>query len=70
MTGPGDIQDADVFDTEPPDPEQVARKLHAVRLEAGLERLGWLELVDVDREIRIEVVGVLLRWLRRQGGIR
>jgi len=61
MTGFGDYEDADAFDTAPADPEQVARKL--VELDGG----DWRDLDDEHQARRIAIVVALLAWLRRQG---
>jgi hypothetical protein len=66
----GDFTDDDALDTEPADPEQVARKLHAIRLERGLEADEWEELVEERRALLVAVIGRLLAWLRRQGSLR
>jgi hypothetical protein len=63
----GDFDADDALDTEPADPEQVARKLHAIRRERGLESEEWDELVEERRALLIAIVGRLLAWLRRQG---
>ncbi len=60
----GDFEEADAYDTAPPDPEQVARKL------AALEGGGWDDLPADEQTRRRQVIGDLLAWLRRQGGIR
>jgi hypothetical protein len=54
MSDFGDFEDDDAFDTEPADPEQVARKLRAL-LDRGLDDVG--------------VAVLLLAWLRRQGAL-
>ena len=67
MTDFGDFDPDDALDTEPADPEQVARKLHRLRLNAGWEGTDWNNLDAVDRGELIQVMVVLLDWLRRQG---
>ena len=67
MTDFGDFEDDDAFDTEPADPEQVARKLHRIRREYGQEVFAWEDLDDGGRAVRVAVVTLLLAWLRRQG---
>jgi hypothetical protein len=57
----GDFDDDDALDTEPADPEQVARKLH--RLEGG----RWDDLTVMQQVARIEIIARLLAWLHRQG---
>jgi hypothetical protein len=65
----GDFDVDDALDTEPADAEQVARKLHELRLRAEVADDGrsWDELEGDERGVRIEVLVVLLAWLRRQG---
>lgn len=65
----GDFDDDDAFDTEPPDPEQVAIKLQRYRREHEASH-DWEELTNEQRRIAIVIMGRLLEWLRRQGGIR
>lgn len=67
MTDFGDFDQADATDTEPADPEQVARKLHRLREENGLEVGGWEDLDIHQRTLRIVIIAALLDWLRRQG---
>ena len=68
MTDFGDYETADAFDTEPADPEQVARKLQTLRVAEGLSTTNWDDdLTDGAKLVRIVVVGRLLDWLRRQG---
>lgn len=64
MSDFGDWDDDDAWANEPPDPEQVARKLH--RLEGG----RWEDLTDEQRAARIALFVLLLAWLRRQGALR
>jgi hypothetical protein len=63
----GDFDVDDAYDTEPADPEQVARKLHALRLEHDLDDLEWNDLAPSERTALVQVVVRLLAWLRRQG---
>ncbi len=65
----GDFDADDAVDTEPADPEQTAIKLHALRRERGLETGRWDDLEDWQRAVRVELVAVLLAWLRRQGAL-
>jgi len=62
----GDFDPDDAVDTEPADPEQVARKIQRYRE----ERLGdgaWEDLTDAGRLVRIGIIVDLLAWMRRQG---
>jgi hypothetical protein len=63
----GDWEEDDSFDLEPADPEQVARKLHRLRLDRGREPLEWDALGDVERSVLIDIIAGLLAWMRRQG---
>lgn len=63
----GDFDDEDAFDLEPADPEQVARKIHELRLRENLENVEWDRLDQWERAAIITVVVGLLAWLRRQG---
>lgn len=62
-----DFDDDDAADTEPADPEQVARRLHQLRRREGFEIEEWDELDAGERGALIQIVAVLLAWLRRQG---
>jgi hypothetical protein len=63
-----DFEDDDAFDTEPADPEQVARKLHRLRRDEGLDDgLDWDQLNPIKQVLLILIVTRLLDWLRRQG---
>lgn len=63
----GDFDEDDAFDLEPADPEQVARKLHELRLLEGRETVDWDALDDVERGRLIQIIFVLLAWMLRQG---
>jgi hypothetical protein len=63
----GDHEPADSFDTAPADPEQVARKLHELRLRDGLESARWDDLSKPHRARIVLVVTALLAWGRRGG---
>jgi len=64
----GDFDDDDAFDREPPDPEQVAIKLHKLRRQH--ENLPtWELLSDDERQNAIAVIVLLLAWLKRQGAL-
>lgn len=67
MSDFGDFDEDDAFDNEPADPEQVARKIHELRLREGFEIADWDRLPAVDRAVLIVIVEALLAWLRRQG---
>jgi hypothetical protein len=60
-----DIDDA--YDPEPADPEQVARRLHRMRRRQGFETQRWEDLDVDDRDALVQMIVVLLAWLRRQG---
>jgi hypothetical protein len=63
----GDFDPDDAADTEPADPEQVARKLHRLREDQGLEVGRWEDLDLNQQTVRIVIIAALLDWLRRQG---
>lgn len=63
----GDFDDDDVIDHEPADPEQVARRIHELRLREGFEMTPWEHLNAAERGVLIQIIVVLLAWLRRQG---
>jgi hypothetical protein len=67
MSDFGDFDDDDAFGTEPADPLQVARKLHDLRRREGFEITDWNTLTEHDRGALVQIVTVLLAWLRRQG---
>ena len=67
MSGFGDFDDDDAYDTAPADPEQVARKLQRLRLDLGLERDDWDDLTEEHRVAATLAVAILLAWLKRQG---
>ena len=69
MSDFGDFDEDDALDTEPADPEQVARKLHGYFREHGVEPIEWDDLTNDQRVMRIFVVTRLLAWLRRQGAL-
>lgn len=68
----GDFEDDDAFDTAAPDPEQVARKIIALRRELSADTIEptWQFVPEHERALTIAVVTRLLDWLRRQGGLR
>ena len=63
----GDFDDDDALDTEPADPEQVARKLHALRAARGFEVASWDRIGEPERSDLVAIVADLLAWLRRSG---
>jgi type II secretory pathway component PulM len=65
----GDFEEADAFDTDQPDPEQVAIKISRLRRDHGLDVDDWEELSETQRQVRIQIAERLIAWLRRQGGI-
>lgn len=65
-----DYEPDDAYDTEPADPEQVARKLHALRRREGLEAVDWDDLDTSERLLLVTLIARLLSWLRRQGSLR
>lgn len=67
MSDFGDFDDDDALDTEPADPEQVARRIHELRKREGFEVQAWDDLTAHDKGALIQIVVVLLAWLRRQG---
>jgi hypothetical protein len=67
MTDFGDFDADDALDHEPADPEQVARRLHELRLERQREDIQWDDLTEGERLILIAIVAEILDWLRRQG---
>lgn len=70
----GDFEVDDAWGIEPPDPEQVARKLHTLAAAtAVLEGRGvpkWEALDDDERQVAIALIVILLQWLQRQGALR
>ena len=67
MSDFGDFDEDDALDTEPADPEQVARKLHGYLRKHGVEPVEWDQLAEEHRAVRVFVLTRLLAWLRRQG---
>ena len=70
MSDFGDFDEDDALDTEPADPEQVARKLHRLRMARGFELGEWDRLGEPERSELVAIVAALLAWLRRQGAFR
>ena len=67
MTEFGDFDPDDALDTEPADPEQVARKLHRYRQEDEPMLANWDELDAGERVLIIGRITRLLAWMKRQG---
>lgn len=65
----GDLEPDDVVDTAPADPEQVARRLHELRRREGFELIDWDHLTAGERGSLIQMIAVVLAWLRRQGSL-
>jgi hypothetical protein len=70
MSDFGDFDDDDAFGTEPADPEQVARKLHALRRERAIEGADFDELTLAQQTLLIAILAELIEWGRRQGVFR
>jgi hypothetical protein len=66
----GDSEPADAYDTAPPDAEQVARRLHAIRRERGLEPEDWDAQVEERRALLVAIMGRLLARGQREGWVR
>ncbi len=60
----------DAYDTAPPDPEQVARLLHAIRRDRGLEPDDWDDQVEERRALLVAIMGRLLARGQREGWVR
>jgi hypothetical protein len=55
---------------DPDDPEPVARHLHEARRYLATSPLPpWDDLAPDDRQIGIDLMAILLNWLRRQGAL-
>lgn len=67
MSSFGDFDPDDALDHEPADPEQVARKLHALRQRDDFEAADWEALSEGERLALVAIMAALLSWLRRQG---
>lgn len=64
----GDIEPDDSYVAgNIPDAQQVARRLHELRMERGLEGTTFDGLTPERRGLLIIVVGALLAWLTREG---
>lgn len=71
----GDWDPDDAYDPAPPDPEQVAIRLHRLRDELG--RAGghgalprWEALDSEEELVAIWLTQQIIDWLRRQGAVR
>ena len=65
----GDFSTDDAYDTEPPDPEQVARRIQELR--ARFDTLPSWDEVSIEVRIKaIEVARLLLEWLKREGALK
>lgn len=68
MSDFGDFDDDDAYDVEPADPEQVAAKLHGLRVAldqlAGEQDLPrWVDLLPVERALAIGIAVAIVNWL-------
>jgi hypothetical protein len=63
----GDDEPDDAWDPERADPEQVAHRLHELRLGEGLEGSSWEQLSPARRALLILIVARVLDWLRHEG---
>jgi hypothetical protein len=63
----GDFDVDDAADHEPPAPEQVAYRLHDLRVEvdalAGAEEPGWDDLTNPERSLALAIGVALVDWL-------
>jgi hypothetical protein len=63
----GDYESDDAYDREPPDPEQVAYKLHrlrqAVDVLAGGSLASWDDLATSEQISELAQGGALVQWL-------
>ena len=69
MSDFGDFTDDDAWAEEGPDPEQVAKKLHELRLVRNRETARWDALSPEERAVLIGIFVHLIEWLRRQGAL-
>jgi hypothetical protein len=66
----GDMIVAFLVANEPDDPELVARQLHEARRYVASSRLRpWDELDADDRAVGVDLMSLILGWLRRQGAL-
>lgn len=66
----GDFDEDDALDTEPFDPEQVARRLVKYRQDHDPSLPSWDDLPNDNKGIEIESLIRLFAWMRRQGSFR
>lgn len=66
----GDYESDDSYDTASADPEQVARALHRIRRDRGLETFEFGELTLAQQTLLIVVADALLARGRREGWVR
>ena len=70
MSDFGDFDPDDAVDTEPADPEQVARKWHRYYQDDEPGVPAWDDLSDAEKLRLIARFDRVLAWLRRQGAFR
>jgi len=59
-----------IVSAEPDEPEALARTLHNARRYVASSRLApWEQLDADDRRIGVELMAILIGWLRRQGAL-
>jgi len=59
-----------IISAEPDEPEALARTLHNARRYIASSRLPTWEALDADdRQIGIDLMGLIIGWLRRQGAL-
>lgn len=59
-----------IISAEPDEPEALARTLHNARRYIASSRLPAWEALDADdRQIGIDLMGLIIGWLRRQGAL-
>ena len=55
---------------EPDRPEELARHLHEARRYVASSRLPrWEDLPPDDRQVGVELMAIVIRWLQRQGAL-
>ena len=60
-----------IIDHEPEEAEQLARTLHEARRYVATSPLPpWEDLPADDRQVGIDLMAVILDWLRRQGALQ
>lgn len=70
MSDFGDFDNDDAFDTEPPDSEQVAIRLHKYQKDNDPSLPRWEDLPDNQKLLAIMIIAKLIAWLRRQGALK